>query len=353
MGILLSGGMDSCPVGCLAAQLFQQTGQSLTAYSWTLERYPAADESRELGQCAAFAGISAALLPGDELLPFTDPLQEPVGLDSPVHNSYWRLFDTIYRRAAADGCHILLQGTFGDRLYPQGWEVADALSDGQWALAGQELRRQWRLIGWRGLVTARSTRNAVKRLLGVSRLLKPKAPAWLTPEAAARLDFRLLPPESSRHARPDQYQALLGPRLFERSIGHRADQTARGVYRLDPFHDWDLIDYMLAIPAYQTRRLGQTKYLARNAMRERMPEPLRVRPRGSLLSSFFDAGFDRARPEIESFLAQPDSTWPEYLDREALLGTLRDAEASGLRRVLVQMALSYELWRRKIAAEMG
>lgn len=353
MGILLSGGMDSCPVGCLAAEQFRSTGQGLTAYSWTLKGFPEADESSELSLCAEFAGIPTVLLPGDDLLPFTDPLNEPVDINSPVSNAFWRLFDMIYRRAAAEGCRILLQGTFGDRLYPYGWEVADALSDGQWALAGQELRRQWRRLGWLGLITSKSTRNAIKRLLGVSRLRRPKAPEWLSPEAAARLDFELWPLEGERHPRPEQHRALLGPRLFERSVGHRVDQTAQGIYRLDPFHDWDLIDYMLAIPAYQSRRLGQTKYLTRNAMRGLMPECLRTRSRGSLLSSFFDAGFDRARPEIEAFLAQPDCTWPEYLVRERVLGTLRDPKASGLQRVLVHMALSYELWNRKLAAELG
>lgn len=347
MGILLSGGMDSCPVGCLAADHFRSTGQSLTAYSWTLDQFPEANETRELSECADFAGIPAVLLPADELLPFADPLDWPMDLNSPTANAYWPLFRAIYRRASADGCRVLLQGTFGDRMYPWHWELADSLSDGHVLLAAREIGALIERVGWQGLLKAPALRNCGKRFLRWRGRVTSNTPDWLTPAAAARLGGGVAPPPVD-HARPDQYQALLGPSVFERSIGHRVDATEHGVYRLDPFHDADLIDYMLAIPAYQARRMTQTKFLARNAMRGRMPESLRLRPRGSLLSSFYDAGYRAARGRIREFLSRPDCTWTDYVRREVVLQALEQPSPPDRLKMLAVRALTYEVWNRRL-----
>ncbi len=196
-------------------------------------------------------------------------------------------------------------------------------------------------------------RNALKRLLHIRGLRGPQPPAWLTPRAAAALSFATWPSEAARHPRPDQFQALLGSDVFDQQIGFGAEQTRRGVYRCDPYHDWDLIDFMLSIPAYQCDRLGQRKYLAREGMRGHMPEALRTRPRGSLLTSFFDAGFARSRDAMRRFLSRPECTWPEYLRHEFVMQALSEGEAPDINKLLVWMALSYELWRQRLDAEFG
>ena len=346
LGILLSGGMDSCPVGCLAADLFRKSGQSLMAYSWTLGQYPEADETRELSECAEFAGIPTVLLPADDLLPFADPLVWPMDLNSPTANAYWPLFREVYRRASADGCRVLLQGTLGDQLYPQNWMLADALTDGSWMLAAEEFGALLGRVGWRGLLGAPALRNCGKRLLRWQSRAIPSPPDWLTPQAGNRLQ----PPEAPPvfHARPDQYRNLVGSHVFQQQVGHQVDATNHGIYRLDPFTDWDLIDYMLAIPAYQTRRLGQTKFLARNAMRGRMPESLRLRPRGSLLNTFYYAGFEQSRCKIREFLGRSDCTWPDYVRRDVLMDSLEQPSPPDRLKVVSERALSYEVWNRRL-----
>ena len=346
LGILLSGGMDSCPVGCLSAEHFRHSGQSLTAYSWTLGRFPEADETRELSECADFAGIPTVLLPADELLPFADPLDWPMDLNAPLANPYWPLFRMVYQRAAADGCRVLLQGTLGDELYPQNWMLADALTDGRLMLAAEEFGALLGRVGWRGLLGAPALRNCGKRLLRWRRRAPPILPNWLTPQAGNQL----LPPEAPPvfHARPDQYQNLVGSHVFQQQVGHQVDATDHGIYRLDPFTDWDLIDYMLAIPAYQTRRLGQTKFLARNAMKGRMPESLRLRPRGSLLNTFYYAGFEQSRCNIREFLGRSDCTWPDYVRRDVLMASLEQPSPPDRLKVVSERALSYEVWNRRL-----
>lgn len=347
LGIMLSGGMDSCPVACLAAEHFRETGQALTAYSWSFDTFPQADETREILACADFAGIPSRRFRADDSLPFADPLDAPVDLNTPITNAFWRLFRGIYRLAAEDDCQVLLQGTFGDRLYPKDWQIADAISDGEFKLALKEYRYSFSQQGWRGLSSSRLLRNCLKRITGVRRSPRHRAPAWLTPWAVARLPSLSAEPRVA-HPRPDQYQALVGPKVFDSQVGHQVDASRFGVYRLDPFHDWDLIDFMLAIPAYQSCRLGQTKWLAREGMRHRMPEALRTRPRGGVLSTFYQAGFKRSQREIMEFLSRPDCTWSAYVKSEVLLPGLHEVTTHEPMRLLAQKALGYELWNRRV-----
>lgn len=348
LGIMLSGGMDSCPVACLAADIFRETGQTLSAYYWTLEQFPEANEAQEIMACAAFAGLPSRYFRADKPLPFSDPLDNgPEDFNSPITNAFWRLICGIYRLAAADGCQILLNGGFGDRIYPKDWQLADAIADGELRLAAEEFWYMVGKVGWRGLWRSRQSRNYIKRFLGIRRTPIPRAPAWLTPWAAARLPG---PPDRPRvvHPRPDHYQALAGTGVFELQVGHRVDDSRFGVNMLDPFHDWDLIDFMLGIPAYQTCRLGQTKWLAREGMRDRMPEALRTRPRGGVLSSFYVAGFNDAKVRIRTYLSSPDCTWPDYVKPEVLLPALNEATTQEPMMLLAQKALGYELWNRRV-----
>jgi asparagine synthase (glutamine-hydrolysing) len=354
VGIMLSGGMDSCPVACLTADLFRRTGQRLTAYSWSLDGFPDADETVQIRTCAAHAGIASESFPADDLWSLPEPVAWPTDLNTPVSNAYLKLFIALYERASADGCRILLQGTFGDQLYPQGWALADALSDGEFALAAGEFSRLRRCHGLGALPYLPEVRRPLKRLLHIRTLKGPRPPKWLSPLAADVLNFGTWPPAAERHPRPDQFLALLGPDVFDLRVGFGCEQTRRGVYRCDPYHEWDLIDFMLSLPAYQCERLGQTKYLAREAMRGYMPESLRTRPRGSLLNSFFDAGFERSRDPIRRFLTRPECTWMRYLNRDFLIRALSEGIPNTDReKVLIWMALAYELWLERIESELG
>lgn len=353
VGIMLSGGMDSCPVACLAAERFRQTGQQLTAYSWTLAGYPEADEAGPVRTCAEFAGIQTRLFAADDLWSLPEPVAWPTDINTPGANAFLKLFIEIYERVAADGDRILLQGTFGDNLYPKQWELADALSDRKFGLAARELAGLIRRNGLRALHRQPQVRLALKRLLHIRRLRGPQPPPWLTPRAAQALNFETWPPKAERHPRPNQFLALLGPDVSQRRFGFGYEHIRRGVYRCDPFHDWDLIDFMLSIPAYQCARLGQTKYLAREAMRGHMPEALRTRPRGSRLGSFFDAGFERSLDAMRRFLSRPECTWPEYVQHDFVMRGLSAGASPDTEKLMVWMALSYELWRQRLESEFG
>ena len=353
LAIMLSGGMDSCPVGCLAARSFQQTGQSLIAISWTLEDFPKSDESRELTLCADFAGIPLVKFEADPFLPFNDISNWPFDVNGPYGNCYWPLFEQIDKRAALYGCHALLRGNFGDQLYPKGWELADALKDGEWRLAYDELRYTVGAIGWSGLMRSSKLRNVAKRWWPYHRSPRRIRPVWLKPDSFQLLDYKLQPNQGIFHSRPDHYRSLLNPDIFYQYIGYRYVDKSYDIKAIDPFDDWDLIDFMLGIPAYQTHLFGQSKIVARNAMRGIMPESLRTRPRGGILHSFFDQGYECSRNMIKSFLFDAQSTWENFVEVDFITRALSDVEVSGLHKAVVAKTIGYEVWSRGIRLKRG
>jgi asparagine synthase (glutamine-hydrolysing) len=350
IGIMLSGGMDSCPVATLAAEAVAEDGEALKAYSWSLPSFPTSDETRQIAECAGPLGIPVDLFSADRLAFFESADTWPVDINTPMSNAFLRLFLEIYERAARDGVRVLLQGTFGDRLYPDYslWFL-DALRDRRFELARKELAWLTGRVGFSGLIKTPAMRQLVKRLIRYPGRA-PATPDWLTPEAASLVEvLRKVSPRPS-HPRSSQYASLLGDDMVSRTIGHGVFQHRLGVVRVDPYHDWDLIDFMLSVPTYQCFRQGQTKYLARLAMRGRMPESLRLRPRGSLLDAFFVEGFRRVRSAMREVLTDDGCSWQEYLKKEVVNRALMGAPDTQC-QLVAWWAFSYELWRRALARE--
>lgn len=348
IGVMLSGGLDSCPVACLAAPLLRDAGQSLRAYSWSLPRFPEADETAPIRVCAAFAGIPLTRFEADDLALF-DPVERwPIDPNTPLANPFLRLFLRTYEAAARDRRRILLQGTFADVLYPEyRYWLTEAVRDRQFALALRELAGKLRQRGLPVLWRDPGMRHFLKRLLCYpGRPRRP--PAWLTPWAAARLARAGGPEQAPAHPRPDQYLALLGAGVFDQQVGHGYFQHRQGVVRTDPYHDWELIDFMLSVPAYQCYRQAQDKHLARLALRGRMPETLRVGPRTGLLHTLFDYGFNQSRPVMARLLADGSCSWPAYVKESVVFEALAGKPVSDQHKLVVWQAAAYELWRREL-----
>jgi asparagine synthase (glutamine-hydrolysing) len=353
---MLSGGMDSCPAGTIAAQYLVNAGRELTAYCWSLPGFPEADETPQIKECANHAGIRVEFLRAEELGLIDSTLDYPVDLNTPHAYQHSRLFSALYRAAAADGARVMLRGIFGDSLYPgYRYVLAEALADGKLALAFREASAMLRRGGIARQRLSQASRMLVKRALGLSGGLLPP-PGWLSEASLALLSDALVRGSAEPHPRPDQYAAVLGDDVFTLAGGHGVLEHREGVITVDPYWDWDLIDFMLSIPAYECFREGQTKYLARLAMRGRMPESLRVRPRGSLLGSFFDGSFERGRHVMREVLTDPSCSWRTYVREDFVLGAFserpRESDyASSKSKLVAWWAFYYELWRRALARE--
>ncbi len=353
-GIMLSGGMDSGPVAALAQRRLSAAGRTLTAYSWSLPEYPSADETAEIAACAGHIGCGLQLLPGADEWPLRD-LRELAGESQFARCE--RLPPSQARGLPCRGqgrlpCHI------ERRLRRQPLSAPRPSLDGRVAgrtprvRAARDRPDGWHLRADRPLARPRPA-GARQASAGLAR----------PDPLGARLAHR------QRHGSIGTRRAALGrrnrpitrvPTTYQAALDQwAADGLSEevffasrcGIDRRDPFRDADLIDFMLSIPSYVCYRDGHTKWLARESMRGLLPESIRLRPRGGLLTEFFDAGYRRELPSLRRLLTARDVAWPAYVDHGWLMRALDAREPSEKEKLLVWYCAAFELWRQALSGE--
>ena len=110
---------------------------------------------------------------------------------------------------------------------------------------------------------------------------------------------------------------------------------------------------MLSIPSYQCWRQGQTKLLARQAMKDLLPDEIRLKPRTGLLNDFFDYGiFNKERQWIKNLLSSPEVEWPWYVDKTWLNNALENKkDLTGKEKLVIWQCVAFERWRKALMAE--
>jgi|GEM_PF-2512207 len=352
VGIMLSSGIDSGALAYCAADRLREEGKILTACSWSLRQFPEADESAAIEALAVDAGIELQLRAGDDCWPLSDASAWPLSINTPQANPFQRLIEHSYHTAAEAGCRVLLNAGCGDSLYPEPYYwLSEALFDRRWQLIVGELRQHLGHIGWGAIHRDTALRWIIKRAIGWHpRPNKP--PPWLTKRARRLYRPReLWPPEAYQAKRHDQHLALLGLDLAGAATIPNRRANPLGIEVRDPYLDWDLVDFMLALPAWQCFRQDQFKFIARNAMRGRMLESIRTQGRVGLLEPFFEFGlFHRSRPLLLELLFDPDAEWPRYVDKHRVSEALEQPDSGDCSSYLIWQCVAFELWRKKYFA---
>ncbi len=343
LGIMLSGGMDSVPAAYWMRRHLDTDGQP-SAYSWSLGGFPEADESSLITESADVIGIPVHLTAGDELWPLSRPLELPLHPDTPQQNPFRPLKQAVYGMAQANGCRFIFNGNFGDNLYPEYHHVlADALFGGKLRRFVRELKYLAALESLNGLYRHSAVRQIAKKALAWRGRTRIPGNA-LTPFANGLVDWeRNWPPEARDHPRPDQYRALLGLDAARgiASEDYFADQY--GLELVEPYVDWDLADFVLSVPSYVFWNLGETKRLMREAMKGRIPESVRSRPRGGLLDSFYAHGLKKRSDWIKHRLFSGEADWPRFAERGRVKAILEAGNPSGRDSMLVWQCVTHEM----------
>lgn len=287
IGCLLSGGLDSASVLCVAARLVQDTAR-LSSYSMVFDRLPC-DEREYIEPTVRQTGVESVFTVADDAA----PVEGWEGLracheslpDWPIQGlpiqAFWPLLDA----AKARGVRVMLTGVGGDVMTEgSAYYLADLLRSGRWLALAEELKRyhSWPHVLWFWMMEAvlpewacilgRQFRDWVREPSETSFLLGGKEQAaWMKSYRLPRQGF---PSASAWH----EASVVVNPRIssvFEDSwegLGQRGGLEFR-----HPFYDARLVEFLLAVPSEEKRRQGTTKYLLREAMKHVLPETLRRR----------------------------------------------------------------------------
>ncbi len=342
-GSMLSGGLDSSSIVCVANELQSLPGAARlhtfsAVFPSLVEKYPAIDERSWIDTVLAKGNFDAHFIAADNINPLqaiTFHADEPLV----VPNMYldWGGF----RAAQQCGVRAVLSGVDGDTVlsYGQGYfaELARGL---RWRTLYREANGLARNMRW----SARSTlwqfglRNLVPPTARRAwRALRHKQPDLLpfpipiTSEFAQRIrlveriralegDDTVLP----RTARETHVESLLsGLNLYSCEVLDKAGAAFALEPRL-PFFDRRMVEFCVALPPGLKLRDGWNRYIMRRAMQGILPEQVQWRSsKGDLSPNIRQGLWNYARPALEEVLLQDPEPIRPYLDVATVQDTYR------------------------------
>ena len=328
IGVSMSGGLDSTSVAGVAHGVLSRDRDDFDMRLCTnvYERLIPDDEGYYAAEVARFLGVPIHFERADDAEIHSGWHRPGARLPEPVEN-----FDSVRSGAAhrpfMAGCHVMLTGFGGDpALAPPRAYVLERVRRGEFPELLHGIWACMRTHGHRPSVGVRPLLAEVFRAGGAT----PRPPAWLNRDLVHRLDLIarweqvVAGGESAHPVRPEAHAALgdtVWPYSFD--LLHPGCNGEAIEYR-HPFFDVRLIAYLLAMPR---QPWFERKALLREAMRGKLPESVRNRPKTPLREDprhTVAATFDRhcrerllSTPGLASFVdkkAVPAHIW----DRSAL-----------------------------------
>ncbi|MBK6725920.1 MAG: hypothetical protein IPG63_01460 [Xanthomonadales bacterium] len=326
--VQLSGGIDST----LIANFVDPARAA--AVSWSLASLPQCDESELARGTAAMLGLRQEIVDGDQFPALSGFEAWRVEDEAPIANPYRPVNLACFDRARALGGDVLLPGHFGDMLYTP---------HADW---GPSFLRERGVVAWSGVLAAIARNSGPRESLRqfawrgwVPWQRAGRPPPWLAPAATDLWT----PPPPSRRAR--RFEKLYGRFEYDDAELGRRFVVAHGLEPRFVFRDPRLLAFVAALPAHYLHSPHGVRWLSRELLRGRVPEPVRTRAKGGNLSAWFRIGlFGSDWPRLRSLLEHPDALWRRYLRHDALDRALAGPEREVSLGIL-WMALAAEHWR--------
>jgi len=353
VGSLLSGGLDSSSITCVARQLItQDSRRRLLTFSAIFDEIPQCDERPFIHAVLAQDGLESHYVHGDHLSPLTDLCRVLWHQDEAFYAPNLFLHWGLYRAARGQGVRVLLDGFDGDTTVSHGIGYLHELARaGQWVTLVREIRGYARNfdLSSRKLLWHHVWRYRLDPLISGSQTLKLvrriwRAVAW---EAYRRRHQSADRPAWSATLNPnfiqrlslvERYQALRhaksGPPQTEREQHHRTltwgvmpftlevlDRAA-AAFAIEPrypFWDKRLVEFCLALPPEQKVHRGWTRMVLRRAMAGILPVEVQWRGSKSNLGPSFEHGLlTYERERLDEMILRNPGIVEKYVDITAL-----------------------------------
>jgi asparagine synthase (glutamine-hydrolysing) len=339
VGAMLSGGLDSSSIACVARNLQTEAGQGpLPTFSYTFPTVakldPRVDESNYMRSVVATGGFSPHYIAMDEFSPLSDFDRVLWHLDgaSPAPNLFmdWELF----RETQKQGVRVLFTGHDGDETVSYGHESLVALArSGRWMRLYREARGMAK--GFYG--GAISTRKVIWKYGFRPMIPEPLYAAWdrlqgygpepyfwsvqglINPELAQRLNLRerLLAynPRLIQEPKEEHWTGVTDG-LLQRSL-QTLDELAAAfsIEVRHPFCDRRLIEFCLSVPPIYRLHNGWTRAVMREAMAGILPTDVQWRNGKANMGANFCLNLHKHEQQtLETMLFQKVDILAPYID---------------------------------------
>lgn len=289
VGVMLSGGLDSSTIACMASELIdsqQPSKARLATFTAVFDRLPDADERRCIEALVAHRGFKSHYVAADEMLAFNEGTPTTGSWDEPYEGMLTNFTSRIFERAKQEGIRVLLDGHGGNQLFGSSmYYLLDLLLERRWSTLLHELGC------WPWRARARIVQRYVLAPLcgrwprcDMASQVARKAPVWIRSEFASQCTAErqlkatypshrfYLPSRNYEAAMIATIQAWSGLRLMQ------SEALRRGIDLRHPLFDIRLIDFFMRIPPAQKAQNGCEKVIVRRAMEHSSP-PIITQPR--------------------------------------------------------------------------
>jgi asparagine synthase (glutamine-hydrolysing) len=367
VGCLLSGGLDSSSIACVARDLVNQNGgRPLMTFSNIYDKLPTCDERRYINEVLKGGGFEPHYAHPDRLGPLShwrDPnWYEDEPLASPQAATIWALCEA----AQQQGIRILLDGSPGDFVVSHGFGYLSELArSGHWVKFGREAvgvarhfeRPLWHIVRERGLKplapeTLRRTWRAIRRRNRAGWAFQLPIRTDFARRIGRAGEIAGLDSERARRprtARQQHYEELSSGAI---PLGLSVGDAAFARYGIEfrfPFLDRRLVEFCLAIPSNQKIQNGWSRMIMRRALAGILPEEIRWRPGKANLTPAFDYGLRTYDAGIIEEILDTPGALADYLDIAALRSMYGRylAKGAGEEGYSLWRAASMALWLRQ------
>jgi asparagine synthase (glutamine-hydrolysing) len=380
IGIMLSGGLDSGSVACIAAKKLASEGKRLKAFSaipmdgfkdkTSTDRV--ADESEYIESISDFAGnidVTYCQSKGKDSFNkidwFINILEQPY---KNIENSFWA--DEIVQKASQSGCKSLLTGQYGnatvsygeffthiDNLFKRGSFIkilneingTSKLYNASKFYVGKAVCKSLIPYNLRKFIHNRNKKNNDDEKYNYSPVNKNLLKKW---DIEKRLEEKGFNINSIRnYDLKEARKFIVNPVAFTQiGIIETKSSLAYGIMRRDPTKDKRVIEFCISLPSDQFVRNGQERHLIRRSMEGILPDKVRlnVRLRG-LQSADWMQRLELKRKEIYNELEKilENEMLHKYIDFDKLkqeMNLLKDDDNEinmcNIRMILVTLIFS-------------
>jgi asparagine synthase (glutamine-hydrolysing) len=364
-GVELSGGLDSSAIAGTAQAVMDRGEDRALIFSMACPGKPW-DESKDIDAVVRHAGLRGETVP-----------QFKAGLSHfRQRAAYWRDYPgtpngepmTIPMGEAArrHRARVLLNGIGGDEFLQGSLaHTLDLAAKGKIRELLRQAKGDWQVFGrhshWSIDLTRQLLAGATPKRLHLQRRTRNFAQnSFLSREFLRRTNLadRLFSePDSGKRRFSSRAQAEIFSFVTDGAEAHIFEWNDRetahaGIEMRYPFFDRRLAEFCLRIPEDQRRRGNVTKYVLRNAMRDRLPEQVRTKTMKAEFFELFETVLydpeSRARLKNPILLSQTD-----WLDGNRFLAQIDLPEQPPTdfpRYGQIWMAVGIDLWLENVLA---
>jgi asparagine synthase (glutamine-hydrolysing) len=335
--VMMSGGLDSTSVAATARHLRPEIRIDVATTSYA--SMFADDEATYASMVAKECRLEHHVYPRAEERFFADraSTQRAEPFEDPLAEVFVKMVSDASKRS-----RVILAGQGGDIVfYTSHTYFRSLIKEGRLVRAAADVFDYWRRAG---RIPPLNLRSWVKGWFTAEARHRP-FPPWIRAETARRHGLYEIWEQASQQVlhpmRPEAHRFLVDPswpRVFET---WDPGETHLPIELTYPMLDRRVVEFLFALPPMPW--FGD-KYLLREAMRGRLPEPVRTRRKSFLGGDPLHLAMQRERSHVRELLQVP--ALGEYLDVDVLLREIdNDSGANGGRLVLPIALASW--WRAR------